>query len=210
MIDRRGRPFSIGDAMILVAAMAVAFGWLSAQPTGYYLQAPLDVIAKSARVEFTVINLYPAWKFVAWKYRDRAEPVVIPFATAATLAFLAIRLRRPRPGRRRLFRQPGMIALSSASAVILLNAAGASVQRALCGLGLSSLTDPRYYANPAFLGHLIGTPETIGAAVFAAGAILAIGGRRRPEPGWIDRSGRALGAIWLALWLLDWLAWRLR
>lgn len=41
-----------------------------------------------------------------------------------------------------------------------------------------------------------------GAAVIAAWVLLALSGRRRPEPGWIDPLGRTLGVMWVVLFVL--------
>jgi hypothetical protein len=42
-------------------------------------------------------------------------------------------------------------------------------------------------------------PGEIGLAVAVAWLMLGIGGRWRPERSWVDRSGRALGALWLMM-----------
>jgi hypothetical protein len=41
----------------------------------------------------------------------------------------------------------------------------------------------------------------VGVAVGAAWVNLAVCGRWRPEPEWIDRLGRIVGACWLAMML---------
>jgi hypothetical protein len=41
-------------------------------------------------------------------------------------------------------------------------------------------------------------------AVVASWVALALARRWRPEPSWVDRAGRALGAYWIALSLYRW------
>ena len=43
------------------------------------------------------------------------------------------------------------------------------------------------------------------AAVAAAWLTLALTGRWRPRPDWLDRAGRALGTFWIAIVPLIWL-----
>ena len=47
-------------------------------------------------------------------------------------------------------------------------------------------------------------PSEIGGGVAAAWTIQAIGGRWRPEPTWIDRAGRLLGAFWIVTTPFPW------
>jgi hypothetical protein len=94
----------------------------------------------------------------------------------ASLAFLVMRLRRPRPPLGPLVRQPGMVGL----------------QAMWAGLLGSVILDGHRFA-PA-LGIL-----ALAVPVPAAWAALALTGRWSPEPGWIDRFGRALGVRWCLL-----------
>jgi hypothetical protein len=103
-------------------------------------------------------------------------------------ALIGVRLRRPRPRWRRLVRQPGFQA------------------NLLVGMAtVAALFNNRWGYRPT----LFQVPFGIGsdqvnevAPVVAVGWVLtALVGRRRPEPGMIDRLGRALGWAWIALWL---------
>lgn len=91
-----------------------------------------------------------------------------------TVTFLVIRLRRPRPTLRQLIRQPGMMACTIIVAYIPM---------------LSLFTSRRS-------GPLLWL--TMSASVAAAWIVTWWCGRLRPEPGWIDRFGRVLGACWIA------------
>jgi hypothetical protein len=53
------------------------------------------------------------------------------------------------------------------------------------------------------------TTGRIGFAVVIARATLALAGCWRSEPTWIDRSGRALGVVWILAFIADRLAWLL-
>jgi hypothetical protein len=55
----------------------------------------------------------------------------------------------------------------------------------------------------AQLSLLSYTPEA-GFAVAGAWLALALGGRWRPEPSWIDRLGRAVGWLWIAALMVNW------
>jgi hypothetical protein len=83
---RRCRPFTIADAMILVAAVAI--GLATARGT-------MD---------------YPFWHRLG--PTKHAAPIT-GFLLVMTLAIVPIRLRRPRPSFRRLMRQPGMAACAA-------------------------------------------------------------------------------------------------
>ena len=118
-------------------------------------------------------------------------------AAAWTLALVGLRLRRPRPALARLGRQPGFVAGCAAAAALVAGGA-------YCfpfGLGEA-------WTGSRFIGqfHLIWLGMTTGVASAVAGswAILATSAHWRPEPGWIDRSGRALGGFWIGVLFLDW------
>lgn len=67
-----------------------------------------------------------------------------------------------------------------------------------------------YDRTSLFITTLV-SPGPNAACVAAAWAVLALGGRWRPEASWPDRAGRALGFSWLAaaavLPLVRWLGW---
>ena len=173
----RCRPFSLGDAMIFVAAAAV--GLALVQGSGMFALLWSNLRA----LPFGMLPGWSAW----WVYLTKtnrggtetivllASNVMVAFLMPLTVAYLIARLRRPRPALRRLWWQPGMIA-SEAWLVTF-------------GLG-------------AFLE--IGQPPGLRKVWFAfalvplplSWVVLALSGRWRREPGWIDRLGVGLGIGW--------------
>ncbi len=103
-----------------------------------------------------------------------------------TVALFAVRLRRPRPPLRRLALQPGLLATATATTALALLGPLIAMER-------HAGSRPNLESN--FLVILI--ILQVGSAVGGAWLALAVSGRRRPEPGWIDALGRLVGAAWL-------------
>jgi hypothetical protein len=125
-------------------------------------------------------------------------PELGPLLVIYAPVLLALRLRRPRPPLRRLAVQPGFTACA---AIALVYAAGGLLHSV--GQSLESR-----YANPAavkvtslvWVWNILYTHQLAGGyAVSAAWLVLIVGRRWRPEASWIDRAGRALGLIFVAL-----------
>jgi hypothetical protein len=117
----------------------------------------------------------------------------LPCVVMWMLGLLALRSRRPRPNLRRLTLEPGTAACGIA-------ALGMTVAGLLTFL---VLTIPgNWRGAPSMLLRLMPLTSYMAAVpVAAAWGLLAASGRWRPEPTWIDRAGRALGA-WLILVVL--------
>ncbi len=209
MIDRRSRRFTIGDAMILVAAFAMALAQHLARAQPHYQKLSNWIPIRVPGGSWSSSYGYIGWIDIAHEAWWRAA-MVIPDLTMATLAILAIRLRRPRPDLRRLYRQPGAVAVSAAVVVIFWDVIGLLVQFSLSESNQSQLNERPYYANSAFAWAFLETPETIGLAVGVSWVLLALGGRWRAERGWIDRAGRVIGVAWLVLVMLDWSVHRIQ
>ena len=116
--------------------------------------------------------------------------VLIP----ATFASLAFRFRSPHPRGRRLTRQPGLVACGAAVVAVVLALAIDLGRAARVGMIPSAWTLSFRLLEP--VGHV----------VLVAWLVLAVSGRWRLEPGWIDRFGRAIGGSWIAL-SLAWAGW---
>jgi hypothetical protein len=108
-----------------------------------------------------------------WYALQVAETVLI----GLTLAFVAVRLKRPRPPLRTLLRQPGTIAVL------------AMVFGLFWGTGLL------LHAFPGAVDSFTAAPIATGGSVAMAWSVLAVSRRREPEPGWVGRLGRLLGGV---------------
>jgi len=114
----------------------------------------------------------------------------MPVIAMWTLALIPIRLLGPRPSRRRLARQPGLMATLAVGV--------ATVFGGLQYLIGASVWGWDYY------GGMIGTEDTMaivpalfGLAVSVSWMTLCVGRRWRAEASWVDRLGRAMGAFWI-------------
>ena len=173
------RRFTIADAMILIATSAV--GWFGVQSTLGGTFGPRRI-------------------FAAWRARTPGPDtlvvvglaIVVPFLATTTAAILIMRLRRPRPTSRRLFRQPGTVACVAALLAMLIEA----------GWVASLLAMKSWLMGPDLV-FVLHVPQ-VGFAVVGGWLSLAMAGRWRPEPGWIDRAGRVVGVCWIVATLLWW------
>jgi hypothetical protein len=128
-----------------------------------------------------------------------------------TTAVLLLRLRAPRPRRRRLWSQPGFLAGVAAVLAIAWKGLGVGLlvvaELVMARPGLVSSIDYTGVLSTMLmllLGPQIApTPASIGGAVALVWLVTWAGGRCRPEPSWIDRSGRVLGAVWMCGSLLE-------
>lgn len=123
-----------------------------------------------------------------------ARPITY-FLLAWTLALIPLRLRRPRPPLRRLMVQPGMAACCAVAIVTAIDA----ISWTIYGAQL----DPQH-ARQMLARYWRGHSQHPGPAVALTWLGLALSRRWRPEPGWLDRLGRAVGALWLLTLLCDW------
>jgi hypothetical protein len=173
------RRFTLIDAMILIAATALGLAldlWMRRKPV-------------FSRVPHTawLSSLYYA-----------LEPWLSTGGCVAlfwTLAVLPLRLRKPRPTRRRLWRQPGVIACSAAGLAALLSVVSSIPE----GLGPPNLgEDWSFWYGLAVAATASGAN---GPAIAVAWTVLTLSGAWRAEASWIDRLGRGLGVIWFLLFV---------
>jgi hypothetical protein len=175
MSPRSPRKFTILDGMILVAAVACGFA-LRRLTTGIFNGGV-----------FESLN---------WLGRNAIEPMraAMPFLATLTPAVLLIRLRRPRPALWRLARQPGMAACCAAILSMPPTLLALARENRAVVEGESEVFPPDWVARIFLLEE---GAVMAGLWVLAAWAALMLGGRRRPERGWIDRLGRVVGLGWL-------------
>lgn len=199
------RPFSLFDAMVLVAAMAFGLGGLRAANSN------LIELAEVFRESFTAIvhpeEGWSAWAWALYQTYGVAASFTVPFACPLTLAVLLLRFRRPRPGIRRLTRQPGLAACFTAAVTLipsLVGLVGTALVRGQTPTRFPQTTEMERWISYAF----ILVPAYTGAAVLGAWGLLLVSRRWRAEPSWIDRLGRVIGAYWIALVFLPlWGLW---
>jgi hypothetical protein len=189
---RQPRQFTLADAMALVAAVAV----------GLALSRVWTRCADERRTYQSTTILYPGPLARLRPVTKRAVQYW-PVVAALSPTLLALRTRRPRPRRRRLFAPPGVTACATATIAIALQ----GLMNVLHYLGLSLESSHWKWIELDHLYVLDLTLATIGAlssmtvgiAVAAAWGSTALAGRWQPESSWIDRAGRVVGLLWLAL-----------
>jgi hypothetical protein len=178
--------FTMADLMILVAGCAVAVVWTKA----YYGDLTRQLELPDA-----------LWK-VKLHYLFRAP---VPSLTSIGLALLVCRLRPPRPSIRRLARQPGAVAMACVGLMLLLKSATMFAGRALSA-GLDRVWPPPSTPGVTFavvsdeLSQVFAVTE-VGPVIAACWLLLALVGRWRAEPTWVDRLGRCLGVCWIVVYL---------
>jgi hypothetical protein len=173
---------TLSDVMVLVAS--TAFGlWLIQPLLGYY--------AADGRWVFFLRD--------RWRYPREFVELAVPLLACWTLALLALRLRRPLPGFRRLARQPGTAACGAIVLALTFHAAWILPDSLTPIAGLGHWSEPliHWYRASNF-----GWMMSVGPCVAVAWLTLALSGRRRAKPDWIDRSGRILCTGWIVLSLL--------
>lgn len=190
MTPPRCRRFTISDALILVAATAIGLSQV-----------------RGILGDLGWFN-WSQWKLEQHDYTLKLFAVAVPILTAWTVAFLLLRLLRPRPGLRRLVRQPGMAACYAVLIPLLLILAYAVTISLFTSESMyqpdTSLmplfwftSESAYQPDTSFM-PLFGNSEAMASAVIGAWLMLWLGGLGRAEPGWIDRIGRIIGVLWIA------------
>lgn len=178
------RRASLGDAMILITSLAVGLT-LSLRPIAdlgewfAQIQPPYRSDATAWWGSF-VSKLGPQFLVI-----QGCLQLLSCFVAPLTPALIVTRLRFPRPPWRVLACQPGFVA-SAALCVATIVAVDLSMS------GRVSIP-------------LVVEAILPGATVLASWSALIATGRWRPEAGWIDRAGRAVGAFWLAT--IPWSIW---
>jgi len=175
------RPFTLMDAMILIAATAAS---------GPGLRRIGELFEPGMAVPDLILGLLGAGRF-----RESGFVLAVlslPVAVAWTVAVIPLRLKRPRPSWRRLAREPGWLAACSAVPGMALLGLGVGV--CFFGWGRSI-----FYVDDIEVSLFTLAPSLAGATVLGSWMTLILGRRWRAEPSWLDRLGRALGVYWLAM-----------
>jgi hypothetical protein len=173
----RCRRFGLGDAMILVAAVAIGLRITQTAFSNLWrdLRPPVDKI--TGRINWPQHQLSSILMY--------ANDVMVAFLVCMSVAFLIIRLRRPRPPLRVLIRQPGVAAHE---ALLIANIGGRFIVQA-AGLPLVGRSGSLLFGF------------VLVSAIPLAWVYLALSGKGCWERGWIDLLGRILGAGWTVLFI---------
>jgi hypothetical protein len=199
------RKFSLLDAMILVAGMALGFAFIGnpgPELRNFTWRSPLDGLRAFDDVNAEGMILRGVHRLL-WLVTSWLTPGLIPWAFATIL----LRLRRPRPSLRRLVRQPGFAACLAVALLSLVDVGGhlfAMVEYqnwSVPGTAVRSLIEYVLKFFPVTVHNFVEAPH-LGAAVAGVWGILALGKMCRCEPSWIDRLGRAQGVFWVLALLL--------
>jgi len=135
--------------------------------------------------------------------------VLLPLLAAWTVGVLLARLMPPRPSRRRVALQPGASACGAAVLVLIVDTVGqaASLVRLEWRLGHPGLTWKTFgFLSWIHTRVLLTVAYPISLAVLSVWGVLFLSGRARPESSWVDRTGRALGAWWIVVAIIFWVA----
>jgi hypothetical protein len=182
------------DVMALIAATAIGLCLVRT----YSLEAINDNLTQYPFIPRILLTIWAAIL------------AVLPVPAVWSIALFGLRLRRPRPALRRLVRQPGFVAAGAVTLVAAVRMAGflVLIARTFGRTTLGALYDvwamsffrgpidvATLYNSVYFASSAIGTSM----AVAAAWLLLAVSGRWRSEPGWLDGLGRILGTFWIAI-----------
>jgi hypothetical protein len=172
------RRFTLSDMMVLIGTIAIGL-------------APAPLTSGS----WSRIGIPHAGRFLDTLMKFAA--VVEPCALTLGLAIGLLRLKRPRPSRDRLFRQPGFVPIVVTAVYGLLAAIILTmlfIVDFVFGLEIHAFA----HRSELFMVALFPPLYLFGFVVVAVWIALWISGVWRAERSWIDRVGRALGAYWVA------------
>jgi hypothetical protein len=179
-----GRRFGLSDGMILMAGLALAlaegvhlWGLLAGRLVGlgwdvYAIVADLPWRGRPLRAA-----LRDDFRNTLWYGTQVAESLLFGF----TPAWIVLRLKRPRPARMVLLRQPGTVAVLAMV------------------FGAFWITGALVTLFPVAFQDGNAMPSAVGGSVAVAWGVLAVGRMWESDPGWIERLGRLLG--WTAIGL---------
>lgn len=182
--------FGITDLMGLILAVACGLG------IGRYRSGSLLHVTASEDGTWTFYTPYSSITSSMIVARMGLESVLIVLASI-TLMLAIRRIPRAWPIPRRLVWEPGFAASVAVSLVVLVRVVQfGALQLAMSGIDYELGMDP-FAGESSFLRGSFGSME--GISVLASWVTLWLAGRWRPEATWIDRSGRVVAVIWLAM-----------
>jgi hypothetical protein len=181
----KARPFTLFDAMVLIAATAIAL-----LPFRFFLSVFVG-LSETLSVAHRIVEVVLV-----------TDALMCPLALSLSLALWVLRLRQPRPGLPRVFRQPGMAA-STAILVYLSLFMTATLISLFLNYFASGIFGSHMFLTFNYLIFIVIMPMSLmGVSVSAVWIVLWLIGAWRPERSWIDRAGRVVGIYWVANSLL--------
>lgn len=180
------RPFTLLDAMILIAAVAVGLVIVRATWPDWDFVLRHEVkgaIASSSRHGALGTRLFLGVQHFIH--------MALPMLAALSAAALCLRLRPPRPTTRRLVREPGYLASAIACLLVLLST--------IWMLGMLVAAPSTVRPTVMFVTHY----DRLGLGILGLWIGLLWTGRWRPRSSWIDRLGRSLGWAWIAIVIIS-------
>jgi hypothetical protein len=175
------RRFNMADAMVMIAATAVAIAFIQYQGLPWILAE----------------KWFPPKDNILRPPEDGDLAVLISsFLIPWTVALLFLHFRRPRPSRGRLFMRPGFVACAIVIAMMVFICLDEYRQNV--------------FAYRSFMAPSVQTVVALNyrISIFFAVAglwmLMAACGRWHAEPSWIDRAGRAVGTLWIILIPIRW------
>jgi hypothetical protein len=190
------RSFTVLDAMILIATVGISI-WIGLEKLVPVITTAIQVVDQYRTVRLAI----------HWARLVLLGPVQ-PFLGVWTVGLLVLHLKHLRPLYRRLALafEPGFVACCVAVMGMLL--AGPTylinLRRNLTP-GLPMSVKIQFWLGQALT---CGKAEP-GIAVLAAWVTLALCKQWRPRPDWLDRLGRAIGMLWIAMIPINWLGFLL-
>lgn len=201
MTEPEPRRFTLVDALVLLAATAVALAGVRGMAMASLREANCLTLAGG----IVEVPRAPQEGWTPTEILHYAPHLVCGFgpvfATSWTLGWLALRLRSPRPSRRRLWAQPGAFAALAALLAVFWQAGIESTWLIWFPLAAhGSIGEPAAQVAYQMLSTALDrSPDMAACGIVAGWAALALGGRFRAAPSWLDRLGRVLGMLWIAL-----------
>jgi hypothetical protein len=140
-----------------------------------------------------------------WIWAMWTIPALSLLVFSWTVAILLLRLQEPRPVRRCLWSQPGFLACVAVLFALAWKFLGIGLV-ITAGLLQSEFPREPYLLDSISLREMLylqlAPRANVGGAIAFAWFLVWASGRLRPEPTWIDRAGRAIGAVWITFTLL--------
>ncbi len=192
MPTRPGRKLTIRDILILIAAVGVGLAWMrhfqncEAGGESYpYRDDASSVLTFRYRAEVL------SWWLESLGY-------CLKVVAVGVLGLLVLHTPRPRRRLRYLTRSPGVVAGGAVLLTLSFDVGRAGYEI------LEGVTSGRPYDDVLQFSYLYMSSEHAAIAVGSAWALLALSGRWRREPGWLDLLGVVLGVFWLVDLGLGW------